>query len=477
MGESARTKGGRGSVRRQVGVTTPDPETLHRTLKLELDSGRAKTLAEAEKITTRYRLHIDAGPLAATSSAAQAALVTATATAVRAFLGGVTVRVAPGATLLTTWKRGSDICDVLRSLGASVVHSDETDRLTLAVGHAAPISKSVPVLYASVDGWVARVASSPLTSSTVAPQPLAGVLAGAVAVAELFQHARGDVRAGRRDVVINLWSPNGTSSDQGPAAPALPGNLWMVGLGHLGQAYAWVLAMLPFENPHDVVVQLQDTDIVSPANISTGLFSHQSNIGFPKTRVVAAALEDVGFRTRLIERRFDEHTRPQPDDPTWLLAGLDDAQTRRWLHAAAFDRYLDAGIGDRADTYLDIVVQTFPSQQNVEAAFPPLAPRRVDPAPAYERLAADAIATGADPGAAQCGVIELAGRAVGAAFVGATAACLAFADVLRALNGSQADMAVLNFDLRDPTNVVAAANTAPGPANNPGYTTSRPLAE
>lgn len=55
-------------------------------------------------------------------------------------------------------------------------------------------------------------------------------------------------------------------TNDGPVV--LPSELWLVGLGHLGHAYAWSLCMLPFEQPGDVLIQLQDTDVVTPANVS-----------------------------------------------------------------------------------------------------------------------------------------------------------------------------------------------------------------
>lgn len=450
-----------------------DPEALHRTLKLELDTGRAATFAEAEEITKGYRLHVEAGPLVSLSASSQATLLTVVATAVRCFLGGVTVSAPPSVSLRTTWRRGRALGDVLRELGALVTDAPPADCPTLAVGHV-HTSNVRCSLYASVDGWVAHVSRQPHHPASDTHQPIAGVLAGALAVGELFQRARGDKHAGRRDLAVNLWAPGAPDRQQGPTSPVLPSKLWLVGLGHLGQAYAWTLCMLPFERPQDVLIQLQDTETVSHANVSTGLFSHPDVVGRPKTRVVANELADSGFLTRLVERQFDAETRPQPDEPRWVLGGLDRPEPRRWIYGAGFDRFIDAGIGDDARTYLDILVQTFPSQQDSQNAFPAMAPTRTVPsAPAYEQIANDAIAAGASAGDAQCGVIELAGRAVGAAFVGAAASCLVLADVLRALNGAVPDLAVVNLDLRSPMNMAVATNTAAGTTGNPGFTTGR----
>ncbi len=188
-----------------------------------------------------------------------------------------------------------------------------------------------------------------------------------------------------------------------------------------------------------------------------------------KTSAVAAALETIGLKTRIVERLFDEHTWPGDDEPCLALAGFDDPVPRRQLGGGRFARAVDAGLGSGADEYLDILLHTFPSpldpsvtftgERREAAAFPPRFAHEV------ERL----VDGGADPAATQCGMTEIAGITVGAAFVGATAAALAVGDVLRWLHGG-AELSLLTFDLRTPNVVIATENTAPGQFANTGFT-------
>lgn len=62
-------------------------DELHRTVKLELDQGRAATVQQAEQLAGTYRLQIHVGADAADSPTRQAALLTAVNAAARAFLG------------------------------------------------------------------------------------------------------------------------------------------------------------------------------------------------------------------------------------------------------------------------------------------------------------------------------------------------------------------------------------------------------
>ena len=148
--------------------------------------------------------------------------------------------------------------------------------------------------------------------------PLAGVVAGALAVSEVFQHALGSNTAACRDTGLSLWCPDlpwQSSEAVGPALQRLPTGVWLLGLGHLGQASAWSLGCLPYSKPDDLEVYLVDFDTVVQANHSTGLLTLPADIGQRKTRIVASRLEQLGHLTRLIERPFDDHLRPSNAEP------------------------------------------------------------------------------------------------------------------------------------------------------------------
>src|SRR5689334_10945069 len=66
-------------------------DTLHRTLKVVLDTGEATTLEEAQRLFSSYRLVVEVGQEVASSPTLQAMVLTAVNTARRCFLGGVDV--------------------------------------------------------------------------------------------------------------------------------------------------------------------------------------------------------------------------------------------------------------------------------------------------------------------------------------------------------------------------------------------------
>ena len=157
--------------------------------------------------------------------------------------------------------------------------------------------------------------------------------------------------------------------------------------------------------------------------------------------------------TRIVERAFDEHfhpvahASPARNEPTVALAGFDDITPRRLLGEAGFDHIVDAGLGAGPVEYLDMVMHTFPAPEDPRSAFSraaaacPAAPR--DRTKARSRASAKA---GIDETAARCGMLDIAGVTVGAAFVGTFASTLVVADILRLLHGGEQ----LLRDLRRP---------------------------
>jgi hypothetical protein len=112
-------------------------------------------------------------------------------------------------------------------------------------------------------------------------------------------------------------------------------------------------------------------------------------------------------------------------------------------------------------------VHTFPGPKD---------PRDLWGAPAREVANADtrAYAHLKSLGLDQCGVTLLAGKAVGAPFVGMTAAMLCLSELLRLLHGGDV-IAVHDIDLKSPMNRVSVLNSNQFAHFNPGYTAVRRL--
>jgi hypothetical protein len=78
-----------------------------------------------------------------------------------------------------------------------------------------------------------------------------------------------------------LWRPDLDWRDPeaaGPALQYLPAGLWLLGLGHLGQAYAWTLGMLPYTAPGEAQFCLLDFDAVVEGNTATQLLVRSGDL-------------------------------------------------------------------------------------------------------------------------------------------------------------------------------------------------------
>jgi hypothetical protein len=415
-----------------------DPDEVDRTALLGVHLGTQPTLEASLQNQRGTGLIVCADRYASTDPLGQAALLTAVLTGVRAF-GTVLVECAlEQVTIATGPFRDRRLGDVLVEQGATL--SGDIDSVPpvwpiVLIGPTSTPSTGTNnriVLRSTWQGWIARVTPSaaPLIQ-TSPPCVLAAIGAAALAVSEAFGAVLG--RPGRdsgfRSISLNLWRP-GSTEDHGPKLAHAPQAWWLVGLGHLGQAYAWVISNLQYANPVEVV--LQDTDATVPANHSTGIFTPVGSRGTLKTRMTMSVLEDARFTTRLIERRLDESLRAQPSEAHVALLGVDNLPARRLISEVGWVFAIDVGLGSGAKNYDSLLLRRFPGDLPSDqiAAWAQEAPTEiaVPSSPAFQHLQDNFEA---------CGVVELAGKAVGASFVGVVAAVLAVAEATKELHGGR----------------------------------------
>lgn len=418
-------------------MTHVDADAMHRLAKLALDAGEVATPEAALALFQQYRLRIHLGAGWANTLAGQACMVTAVSTASRALLGGVEVTGDLTLVMQVPLFAGRPAAEVVVALGG-VVTDAPTPRLpSLLIGDGPPPEGAALTLRPSWDGWCAQVAPADSADHLVVgdDNPLAGVCAGALAVSEMFSHVRGDSpEAGHRRIGLSLWNPLAIEDwrapeHRGPALVYLPTDLWLVGLGHLGQAYAWGLAMLPYPAQRRPRLVLQDVDRVTASNLSTCLLVGADDVKARKTRVMARRLEAIGFDIDLVERRFGAQHRVQAGEPTVALFGVDNVAARRDLDSAAFAMVVEAGLGSGYRDFRNLRLHTLPGPRPAAELWSAQAASQQATVlnTAYQQLA--------DASGDLCGVTMLASKAVATPFVGAFAASLVLAELVRPLHG------------------------------------------
>ena len=428
---------------------------LNRTAKLFIDTGAAASVDEALATLSTFTMHLTIDAAASTSATGQAALLTALNCGVRTLLGGVTIDGALDAPLVLPLAAGPTLADAIVDLGGTIAPAPAGAPLVIVGDSPAPGGATFAVRTAC-DGWRGGIVPAASPGLPVAHDfALSGALAGALAVAEVFAHLNGEAIAGHRSVGLSLWDIDADAdwrdpASGGPGLVDLPSDFWIIGLGHLGQAYLWSIGLLPFADPGAVRLFLQDIDRAGKSTSSTSVLTRADHEGRLKTRICADWAEGRGFETALVERRFGTDFERSDREPGLALCGVDNPDARRILDEAGFAMVFEAGLGNGAEDFRLIRVHSFPGPRRSGQIWPSADPNGESDAgdasaglkhqPAYVDLR--------DAGELdECGLTRLADVAVGAPFVGVTAAALVLAQALRAVAGAPR-VAVANIDLR-----------------------------
>lgn len=390
-------------------------DELNRTVKLALDEGRAGSLAEAQALFEGFRLQIAVGDGFTGSPAAEAAVLTLLAAAVKTFLGGVELVGAVDERCTLAWFEGRKLADVAVEAGATVgvrTGGQGAPLASIVVGRGRPAGEGFSVaLTLDADGFVI-CPDSPARSDPQAPAEV-GVAAAGAALNEAFAHLyRGSALAGQRRLSFRMPA---TAAREGPVVTT-----WMVGLGHLGQAFAWTLALSSGRARH--ALRLTDFDAVTASSLSTCLLVKGSDIGRLKVHAVGQRLASLGLAVSMDARRLNLDVIAPPQAADCVIVAVDNISLRRSLDRLAGMPVYEGGIGSGANGFTRVQFHSFPGSRlalDVWAGEDPHASRTVDiSAPAYQALLKE---TGDE-----CGTTLLAGRSIATPFVGAFAGAVLF---------------------------------------------------
>ncbi len=384
-----------------------DADSLHRLEKVLVDSGDASSFAEAEKIFSKYGVRIVIGDDVANNPVAHVIALTAINCAARSFKWNVQIEAPKNMILAAPGFVDVTLEAFISWLSIKPVESEYSKNWPIiAIGKKFITEPLSDVIRPWADGWEFGLGEG-ISTKLFAP---AAVAAAALAVSEAFSILRNDnPYAGKRTIKQSLWSIDSPLSSQPPVDSINFPSCWLVGLGHLGQAYAWTMGFMQPAN--DATIYLQDIDVITKSTLSTSMLSVTDDIGTKKTRKVAHWFEARGYQVSIVERRFDEHQRIRVEEPSIALFGVDNSAARRVLENAGYRYVIDAGLGAGYKDFRAIRIRTFPGPSsaallwaNSDVVSDNLA------LPAYQNLLA--------AGAQQCGVTTLSSRAVGAPFVG-----------------------------------------------------------
>jgi len=193
------------------------------------------------------------------------------------------------------------------------------------------------------------------------------------------------------------------------------------------------------------------------------MLTDSSQVGQKKTRTTAAWAEKRGFSVSIYERLFGSDFMRQPDEPSVALCGLDNALGRRALDQVGLDFVVEAGLGRGYSDFRTIRLHTLPGSRTAASIWAAeTSGEAVEERPGYQKMLKDGDLD-------QCGITLLAGKGVGAPFVGAVAASLALSELLRLLHNGPLYQ-VIELDLQGIEHRAAIPHPSDFSLMNPGYT-------
>jgi hypothetical protein len=378
-------------------------------MKLAMDEGLVDSYEEAQALFSSFRLRIVVQPGFTAVHAAEAAVLTLLNSAPKTFLGGVDL-VGPTDELCTrAWFAGLTLGEVAQDLGVTI-GAVVGEVPTIYVGGDMPETNTFCLgISLQREGFTLSPDRCEMGTSDCFVE--AGVAAAGAALNEAFQHVyRKSPVAGQRQI---CWK----FPDGGRVAPL--SSVWLIGLGHLGQAFLWT-AVLAGGNYLPQTIRLSDFDKVSRSSLSTSLLVKAKDIGREKVTVVAEQLELLGVRVERDNQRLELNSAIVQSAQELVVVAVDNVALRRSLDLLRAKRLLEGGIGDGADAFTRIQLHAFPGPRkarDVWAGDDARAARAVDISkPAYQSLVAES--------GNQCGVTMIAGRSIATPFVGAFAGAL-----------------------------------------------------
>lgn len=394
------------------------------------------TYEEAMERLSNFKLNLVCNDSVAKSLPLQAALLTSINSGKRAFLGGVIVVLKTDVDCLLPWSEKKKLHEIAVELGAILGEKANEEAFTITLGFAQPNNNnSMQLICNSWQGGIAP--SDENVELPISDQlPLGGIAAGAIAVGNAFLKISGiHIEAGNYPTCISLWRPDldWLNSDAfGPEVKSFPQRYWLLGLGHLGQAYLWNIGLLGYKNTSEVLIMLQDYDKAAEANYSAGLLCDHKNVGEFKTRLSAAWLEKRGFKTCITERMFDANTKRTGEEPYVALCGFDSGPSRVHLEDSGFDLIVEAALGGNLSMFDNISLHTFPTDGKSSKDI-------WKNAPTEEEINQNTLKQFAHLEEKGCGILAtaLANKAISSSFVGALTGSLVVAELLRALNSGR----------------------------------------
>jgi hypothetical protein len=270
---------------------------------IALMTSKSILFEEANQLLNESKLVLEADEKLACSYSLQVAYVTCYNIGNRIFKGGIKC-ILPENTPNLLKLKGETFIDVLNSLfeiNDNVNGSDGTPRLLF--GKTPQSENEVEIICSGWQGGLNFFQSELfILDNAHTSIPLGAILASSYGLFWAFDFTFEITKNLQKESFgYSLWDNSldynwNESIGEGPNKVKLPSKIWLVGLGHLGQAYLWTLLHLK----NDFEVLLQDFDKLGVENLGSQILSFENQIGKYKTRICADFLDNTGVSNKIL---------------------------------------------------------------------------------------------------------------------------------------------------------------------------------
>lgn len=405
-------------------------DRILKALMIRHECNKQEALNKLKSLTIK----IESGNAIRNSLPLQAALLTAVNTAKRAFAGGILIDIPEDIDIKLPLNQFETLNEAIDTIADSSIISDSAgapESFKLLFGKPAQSYSELEVICNGWQGGVVAKTDNITLKGQKTSIPLGGIYAGALGVACAFYVTMQlNIKAADKSRGLSLWNYDTssnwhTNTNRGPEVKTLPSDHWLMGLGHIGQAHAWTIPLLPYSHSKPTIY-LMDFDTLEDANLGSGLVSFDEDVGNTKTSITSKWFSQNGFDTKIVDRPFTDNMQVHPEhpfnEPQIALSGFDNIIPRRALEEAGFDGVIDCGIGGELHSFDSIAIRIFPNQS-------------INPKEAWSTNENSNTKREYDCGNfAEMVQFEMEDQAISTSFVGAITSSIAFSELIKAIH-------------------------------------------
>lgn len=212
----------------------------------------------------------------------------------------------------------------------SLLTTNSTASVTarLIIGKTRHSSDNAITYYVGSDGWTTRISNVNPVGSSNSANPFSAGIAACLGVANIFRVIFKDLLVASsidNEFEFDLLSYSQLKPDNGTVQPAELGEIYVVGLGAIGNGFAWPWSFLKNQVGKFVLV---DPESLSLSNLQRYVCAIESDVNSPKAEVVCKYLQQSGLKCEVAKSTWAEYSNANGTHQDLIISAVDSAKDR-----------------------------------------------------------------------------------------------------------------------------------------------------